>query len=109
MNDPYIQLAELTDRFDKFRLSHQKDIDGLTEKQKKGEAMYQNCVKEKNSILTQLATKESEIGKFRRAFCSINVAPLVLVLGSMNYVGALMQEPSFPSFLFHLTSPGWDG
>ncbi|KAF9335368.1 hypothetical protein BG006_000238 [Podila minutissima] len=61
------ELAELTDRFDKFRLSHQKDIDGLTEKQKKGEAMYQNCVKEKNSILTQLAAKESEIGKFRFA------------------------------------------
>ncbi|KAG0015229.1 hypothetical protein BGZ82_001501, partial [Podila clonocystis] len=60
-------LAELTDRFDKFRLSHQKDIDGLTEKQKKGEAMYQNCVKEKNSILTQLAAKESEIGKFSSA------------------------------------------
>ncbi|KAF9390518.1 hypothetical protein CPC16_005045 [Podila verticillata] len=55
------ELAELTDRFEKVRLSHQKDMDGLTEKQKKGEAMYQNCVKEKNSILTQLAAKESEI------------------------------------------------
>ncbi|KAF9383169.1 hypothetical protein CPB97_006681 [Podila verticillata] len=55
------ELSELTDRFEKARLLHQKDIDGLTEKQKKGEAMYQNCVKEKNSILTQLAAKESEI------------------------------------------------
>jgi len=57
------QLADLTDKFEKYRISHQRDLDVVHEKQKKGAAMYQGAVKEKNSILTQLAAKESEIGK----------------------------------------------
>ncbi|KAF9428895.1 hypothetical protein BGZ94_000616 [Podila epigama] len=55
------ELAELTERFEKARLAHQRDIDNLTDKQRKGEAMYQSCIREKNSALTQLAAKESEI------------------------------------------------
>ncbi|KAF9967493.1 hypothetical protein BGZ70_009332 [Mortierella alpina] len=57
------ELADLTDKFEKYRVSHQRDLDVVHEKQKKGEAMYQGAVKEKNSILTQLAAKESEIAE----------------------------------------------
>ncbi|CAO3570060.1 unnamed protein product [Mortierella alpina] len=57
------ELADLTDKFEKYRISHQRDLDVVHEKQKKGEAMYQGAVKEKNSILTQLAAKESEIAE----------------------------------------------
>ncbi|KAF9935226.1 hypothetical protein FBU30_006311 [Linnemannia zychae] len=57
------ELAELSERFEKYKISHQKDLDIMAEKQKKGEAMYQGAIKEKNSILTQLASKESEIAE----------------------------------------------
>ncbi|KAF9185651.1 hypothetical protein BGZ50_002921 [Haplosporangium sp. Z 11] len=57
------QLAELTEKFEKYRISHQRDLDVISEKQKKGEAMYQGAIKEKNSIMTQLAAKESEIAE----------------------------------------------
>ncbi|KAG9066428.1 hypothetical protein KI688_001654 [Linnemannia hyalina] len=54
-------LAGLTERFEKYRISHQKDLDVMAEKQKRGEAMYQGAIKDKNAIMTQLASKESEI------------------------------------------------
>ncbi|GJJ78081.1 hypothetical protein EMPS_10440 [Entomortierella parvispora] len=57
------ELADLTDKFEKYRLSHQRDLDALSEKQKKSEVQYQGAIKEKNSILTQLAAKESEIAE----------------------------------------------
>ncbi|KAF9961846.1 hypothetical protein BGZ72_001396 [Mortierella alpina] len=57
------ELADLADKFEKYRVSHQRDLDLVHEKQKKGEVMYQGAVKEKNSILTQLAAKESEIAE----------------------------------------------
>ncbi|KAF9569570.1 hypothetical protein EC968_002467 [Mortierella alpina] len=57
------ELADLADKFEKYRISHQRDLDVVHEKQKKGEAMYQGAIKEKNSILTQLAAKESEIAQ----------------------------------------------
>lgn len=56
------QLADLTDKYEKYRLSHQRDLDVLNEKQKKSEVQYQGAIKDKNSILTQLAAKEAEIG-----------------------------------------------
>ncbi|KAF9287977.1 hypothetical protein BGZ68_000999 [Mortierella alpina] len=55
------ELADLADKFEKYRVSHQRDLDAVHEKQKRGEVMYQGAVKEKNSILTQLAAKEIEI------------------------------------------------
>ncbi|KAF9149392.1 hypothetical protein BG015_008820 [Linnemannia schmuckeri] len=57
------ELAELTERFEKYRISHQKDLDVMAEKQKRGEAMYQGAIKDKNAIMTQLASKESEIAE----------------------------------------------
>ncbi|KAF9987546.1 hypothetical protein BGZ75_000438 [Mortierella antarctica] len=57
------ELADLADKFEKYRVSHQRDLDVVHEKQKKGEVMYQGAIKEKNSILTQLAAKESEIAE----------------------------------------------
>lgn len=36
----------------------------MAEKQKRGEAMYQGAIKDKNAIMTQLASKESEIGMY---------------------------------------------
>lgn len=41
----------------------------MAEKQKKGEAMYQGAIKDKNAIMTQLASKESEIGMFEIIPC----------------------------------------
>ncbi|KAG0380527.1 hypothetical protein BGX24_007557 [Mortierella sp. AD032] len=55
------ELAELSERFEKYRISHQKDLDLMAERQKKGETMYQGAIKDKNTIMTQLASKESEI------------------------------------------------
>ncbi|KAG0197659.1 hypothetical protein BGX28_008851 [Mortierella sp. GBA30] len=55
------ELADLNEKFEKYRISHQRDLDVMNEKQKKGEVMYQSAIKEKNSILTQLASKELEI------------------------------------------------
>ncbi|KAF9902718.1 hypothetical protein EC991_004605 [Linnemannia zychae] len=57
------ELAELSERFEKFRISHQKDLDLMSERQKKGESMYQGAIKDKNAIMTQLAAKESEIAE----------------------------------------------
>lgn len=36
----------------------------MAEKQKRGEAMYQGAIKDKNAIMAQLASKESEIGMY---------------------------------------------
>lgn len=36
----------------------------MAEKQKRGEAMYQGAIKDKNTIMAQLASKESEIGMY---------------------------------------------
>ncbi|KAG0312497.1 hypothetical protein BGZ97_011156 [Linnemannia gamsii] len=57
------ELAELTEKFEKYRISHQKDLDVMAEKQKRGETMYQGAIKDKNAIMTQLASKESEIAE----------------------------------------------
>ncbi|KAF9105685.1 hypothetical protein BGX29_011651 [Mortierella sp. GBA35] len=57
------ELAELSERFERYRIAHQKDLDVMAERQKKGEAMYQGAIKDKNSIMTQLAAKESEIAE----------------------------------------------
>ncbi|KAG0345070.1 hypothetical protein BG004_004000 [Podila humilis] len=54
------ELAELSDRFGKLRLLHQRDVDGLTEKQKKGEALYQNCLEKSEKTAAQVTEK---IGK----------------------------------------------
>ncbi|KAF9096133.1 hypothetical protein BGX27_001171, partial [Mortierella sp. AM989] len=55
------ELSDLTEKFEKYRIARQKDLDLVSEKQKKAESMYQGAVKDKNSIHTQLAAKESEI------------------------------------------------
>ncbi|KAF9586630.1 hypothetical protein BGW38_000692 [Lunasporangiospora selenospora] len=55
------ELTDLSERFEKLRQLHQRDLDAANEKYKKGELLYQSVVKEKSSILTQLTTKESEI------------------------------------------------
>ncbi|KAG0052536.1 hypothetical protein BGZ83_002467 [Gryganskiella cystojenkinii] len=57
------ELAELTDKFEKYKISHQRDLEAMTDKHKKSETQYQGAIKEKCSILTQLATKESEIAE----------------------------------------------
>ncbi|KAF9129988.1 hypothetical protein BGW39_003593 [Mortierella sp. 14UC] len=57
------ELAELSERFEKYRISHQKDLDIMAERQKKGESMYQGAIKDKNAIMAQLAAKESEIAE----------------------------------------------
>ncbi|KAF8943480.1 hypothetical protein BGZ47_005397 [Haplosporangium gracile] len=57
------ELADLTERFEKYRISHQKDLDVMSDKQKRGETMYQGAIKDKNAIMTQLASKESEIAE----------------------------------------------
>ncbi|KAG0274931.1 hypothetical protein BGZ95_009328 [Linnemannia exigua] len=57
------ELAELSERFEKYRISHQKDLDLMAERQKKGETMYQGAIKDKNAIMAQLAAKESEIAE----------------------------------------------
>ncbi|KAG0013867.1 hypothetical protein BGZ80_010795 [Entomortierella chlamydospora] len=57
------ELADLTERFERYRIARQKDLDVISEKQRKAELMYQGAIKDKNSIQTQLAAKESEIEK----------------------------------------------
>ncbi|KAI1302821.1 hypothetical protein EDD11_005491 [Mortierella claussenii] len=55
------ELADLTDKFERYRIARQKDIDMITEKQKRAEVMYQSAIKDKNSVQTQLVSKENEI------------------------------------------------
>ncbi|KAF9346891.1 hypothetical protein BGX26_001610 [Mortierella sp. AD094] len=55
------ELADLTEKFERYRIARQKDLDVISEKQRKAESMYQGAIKDKNSIQTQLAVKESEI------------------------------------------------
>ncbi|KAF9436531.1 hypothetical protein BGZ76_003684 [Entomortierella beljakovae] len=55
------ELADLTEKFEKYRIARQKDLDLMSEKQKKTELSYQTAIKDKNSIQTQLASRESEI------------------------------------------------
>jgi hypothetical protein len=52
----------LTDRFEKYRIARQKEMDVLSEKHKKTETMYQSAVKDKGFIQKQLHSKEAEIG-----------------------------------------------
>ena len=52
----------MTEKFEKYRIARQKDLDGMSERQKKAETMYQTAIKDKNTIQTQLVSKESEIG-----------------------------------------------
>ncbi|KAG0328476.1 hypothetical protein BGZ99_005171 [Dissophora globulifera] len=57
------ELADLTDKFEKYRISRQRELEIMTEKQKKAETMYQSAVKDKSTIQTQLVNKESEIAE----------------------------------------------
>ncbi|KAG0371216.1 hypothetical protein BGZ54_008956 [Gamsiella multidivaricata] len=57
------ELADLTEKFEKYRIARQKELDVMSEKQKKAEIMYQTVVKDKNAVQTQLASKESEIAE----------------------------------------------
>ncbi|KAF9193361.1 hypothetical protein BGZ49_003290, partial [Haplosporangium sp. Z 27] len=61
------ELSDLTEKFEKYRMARQKDLDVMSEKQKKAESMYQSAIKEKSSIQTQLAAKESEIGNLEKS------------------------------------------
>lgn len=78
----------------------------MAEKQKRGEAMYQGAIKDKNAIMTQLVSKESEIGKYYYILNNLNNSPVLHAwLGVWNYhlfyrsIDAMHSYLAFPPFV----------
>ncbi|KAF9955539.1 hypothetical protein BGZ65_003325 [Modicella reniformis] len=57
------ELVEMVDKFEKYRIARQKELDVMSERQKKAETMYQSAIKDKSFIQKQLLSKESEIAE----------------------------------------------